>query len=219
MRQPAINIDHYSDVLCIWAYISQARIVELQTEFPAEVEINYRCLQVFGDVPGKMATQWAERGGLEGYAAHVQEIAARFPHVEINPDAWTANPPSSSMPAHLLISAMHVTAPNRVQDLLMALRKAFFIDLLDISDHTPLLGIAEQVLGDSAALQEALDSGAAHARLSADLAVAAQNSIRSSPTLSFNEGRQILSGNVGYRVIEANVRELLRNPGDQQSWC
>jgi len=37
--------------------------------------------------------------------------------------------------------------------------------------------------------------------------------------LLFNEGRQVLTGNVGYRVIEANVRELLRVPVDQSSWC
>lgn len=33
-----------------------------------------------------------------------------------------------------------------------------------------------------------------------------------SPTLIFNEGRQRLNGNVGYRVIEANIRELRHNP-------
>ena len=41
----------------------------------------------------------------------------------------------------------------------------------------------------------------------------------SSPTMTFNEGRQTLAGNVGYRVVEANVRELIRNPHDQASWC
>jgi hypothetical protein len=35
-----------------------------------------------------------------------------------------------------------------------------------------------------------------------------------------NQGRQKLFGNVGYRIIEANIQELLReaNP-DQASWC
>ena len=28
-----------------------------------------------------------------------------------------------------------------------------------------------------------------------------------------------LNGNVGYRVIEANIRELLHNPASEQSWC
>jgi len=40
-----------------------------------------------------------------------------------------------------------------------------------------------------------------------------------SPTLIFNEGRQRLNGNVGYRVIEANIRELLHNPPGEESWC
>jgi hypothetical protein len=44
-------------------------------------------------------------------------------------------------------------------------------------------------------------------------------SVRASPTMTFNDDRQILSGNVGYRVLEANVRELSRSPNNQQSWC
>ena len=40
-----------------------------------------------------------------------------------------------------------------------------------------------------------------------------------SPSLVMNEGRQHLNGNVGYRVIEANVHELLRKPVDEMSWC
>ena len=40
-----------------------------------------------------------------------------------------------------------------------------------------------------------------------------------SPTLSLNEDRQRLAGNVGYRVIEANVRELLEGPAPEGSWC
>ncbi|MEA5480541.1 hypothetical protein VB774_23140 [Pseudanabaena galeata UHCC 0370] len=46
-----------------------------------------------------------------------------------------------------------------------------------------------------------------------------EHTISVSPTLIFNEGRQRLNENVGYRVIEANIRELLNNPEDEQSWC
>jgi predicted DsbA family dithiol-disulfide isomerase len=49
--------------------------------------------------------------------------------------------------------------------------------------------------------------------------LAKDQDVRSSPTLLFNEGRQRLSGNVGYRIIEANVRELLDRPIVQHSWC
>ena len=43
--------------------------------------------------------------------------------------------------------------------------------------------------------------------------------VMGSPTLVFNEGRQMIYGNVGYRVIEANVLELLNKPKAAASWC
>ena len=68
-------------------------------------------------------------------------------------------------------------------------------------------------------LENLLDSGEAHAALAADLTLAQEHAISVSPTLVFNEGRQRLTGNVGYRVIEANIRELLANPSGEHSWC
>ena len=44
--------------------------------------------------------------------------------------------------------------------------------------------------------------------------------IHGSPSFVLNDGRQTLYGNVGYRVLEANIQELLRAPSaDQASWC
>lgn len=227
MNKPAIDIEYFSDVLCIWAYIAQVRVDELQANFPDEVRIDYRFLQVFGDVPGKMAAQWEDRGGLEGYAAHVQEVAAKFEHVEISPQAWTANPPTSSLPAHLLLCGVKAlpavdpqsAEPSLVERVLQSLRRAFFVELIDISNQKRLFEVTEQAGVDMAKLQQVLDNGTAHAQFAADLATATQSAVRSSPTMTFNEGRQVLAGNVGYRVIEANIRELLRSPSDQQSWC
>ena len=55
--------------------------------------------------------------------------------------------------------------------------------------------------------------------LSGDLDLARDNHVRASPTLLCNEGRQRLTGNVGYRVLVANVRELLQAPTGGQLWC
>ena len=42
----------------------------------------------------------------------------------------------------------------------------------------------------------------------------------STPSLVLNEGRQKLYGNVGFRLIEANVQGLIHAPGtDDASWC
>ncbi|MGI9308022.1 MAG: DsbA family oxidoreductase [Gammaproteobacteria bacterium] len=220
MSKPVIPVEHYSDVLCVWAYIAQIRVEELEATFPDEVVIDFRFLQVFGDVPGKMASQWADRGGIAGYAGHVQEVAGAFEHCELNPKVWQANTPASSLPAHLVLCGLKAMGCSEfVAPVLRLLRRAFFVDLVDISNHDALLEVVRGSNADLKQLQEALDSGAAHAQLSADLVAAAQVGVRSSPTLTFNEGRQTLAGNVGYRVLEANIRELLHSPADQQSWC
>ena len=64
-----------------------------------------------------------------------------------------------------------------------------------------------------------IDSGDAYAQLSKDLELVKEHNITVSPTLILNEGRQRLNGNVGYRAIEANIRELLNTPPGEKSWC
>ena len=68
-------------------------------------------------------------------------------------------------------------------------------------------------------LQAEIASGDAFAQLNRQQQQAQQQQISVSPTLVFNENRQRLTGNVGYRIIEANVRELLESPELKQSWC
>jgi predicted DsbA family dithiol-disulfide isomerase len=94
-----------------------------------------------------------------------------------------------------------------------------FKDLRDISDRKIQFEIAEKLALPIASLYSQIDSGEAYAQLSKDFDLLKEYSVTVSPTLIFNEGRQRLNGNVGYRVIEANIRELLNNPRDEQSWC
>jgi predicted DsbA family dithiol-disulfide isomerase len=68
-------------------------------------------------------------------------------------------------------------------------------------------------------LEDQIDSGEAYAQLSKDCDLVKDYGVTVSPTLIFNEGHQRLNGNVGCRVIEANIRELLHNPPGEQSWC
>ena len=66
-----------------------------------------------------------------------------------------------------------------------------------------------------------IDNGEAYAALRRDSQLAEQHGVMGSPTYVFNDGRQLLYGNVGYRIIEANLRELLAAPADTAapSWC
>jgi predicted DsbA family dithiol-disulfide isomerase len=65
-----------------------------------------------------------------------------------------------------------------------------------------------------------IDSGVAHADLEADHRDQQTLMVQGSPTYILNEGRQKLYGNVGYGVIEANIKELLHSPlAGAASWC
>jgi predicted DsbA family dithiol-disulfide isomerase len=218
-----IRIQHFSDILCVWAYASEVRVDELAANFQGELRFEFRYFPVFGHVPAKMERQWADRGGLQGYADHVREVAAKFDHLELHPDAWEHVTPVSSLPAHLLLAAARVldrdAGTHKLDALARNLRKAFFTEARDISQRGELLLIAEQSGLAVAEVEHICDSGVAFAELHADISLAQEKHVTASPTLLFNEDRQRLTGNVGYRVMEANVRELLRNPADQQSWC
>ena len=100
-----------------------------------------------------------------------------------------------------------------------AFREAFFTKLANVSDRQVQFEIAEKLGLPVAAIQAQIDSGEAYAQLSKDFDLVKEHTVTVSPTLIFNEGRQRLNGNVGYRVIEANIRELLHNPPEEQSWC
>jgi predicted DsbA family dithiol-disulfide isomerase len=223
-----VRIQHFSDVLCVWAYVSQVRIDELKRNFGAQIEMDYHFVHVFGHAHQKLEAQWGRRGGTTAYSKHVLEVAGKFEHVPVHPEIWQRETPRSSMPAHLFLCALKLLdpeqpgadGPSTFERAAWAVREAFFRDLVDISQQRELLAIAEKLELPAAKIQANLDSGAAHALLSEDITTAREQSIRASPTLSFNEGRQVLTGNVGYRVIEANMRELLRGPSDHQSsWC
>ena len=220
-----VKISYFTDALCVWAYVSEARIDELKTNFKDAVELDCRYFHVFGNVANKMDAAWKDRGGLPAYRRHVREIVEKFGHVQLHERTWETDVPKSSMPAHLFLCATrHVEsssrcAPGSGNRTAWALREAFFRHGRDISRRKVLLEIAESMGLPSAEIDDAIATGAAHAALAEDLELARAQSVAASPTLLFNEGRQRLTGNVGYRIIEANIRELLERAPGQLSWC
>ncbi|MFT4998949.1 MAG: hypothetical protein ACJA0M_001028 [Chitinophagales bacterium] len=52
-----------------------------------------------------------------------------------------------------------------------------------------------------------------------DYQQAKQNSIKGSPSYTIDRGRQTFYGNLGYRVLAADIEELLTSPEEEASWC
>lgn len=214
------TLTYYSDILCLWAHISQARVDEVAERFHDNVTIEYRFCSVFGDTADKIGGGWAARGGYAGFAEHLREAAANFDHIRLHPEIWQQTRPKSSTPAHILLKAVQRVAGDQCLSVMRRLRTDFFEQCLDISDSAVLhaaLGAADVSAEEVLAV---INSGQAHADLEADRRDQQTLMVQGSPTFILNEGRQKLYGNVGYKIIEANINELLRSPvAGEASWC
>ena len=62
-----IEVTYFSDVLCIWAYASQARVNAVKEQFGDAVQIKHRFCSVFGDTTGKITSTWKGKGGYGGF--------------------------------------------------------------------------------------------------------------------------------------------------------
>ena len=226
-----VEVTYFSDVLCIWAYASQARVDAVKEKFGTAVRIKHQFVSVFGDTARKITSTWNEKGGYDGFNSHLRQVAERFPHIEVHPEVWLKTRPPTSASAHLFMKAVQLwdhesemarthSAGSIFDQVLCALRLAFFRDCRDIARWDIQCEIAKAFGADIGAIKRCLDNGTAFARLAADYQDADKMRIEGSPSFVLNEGRQKLYGNIGFRLIEANIQELLRAPrADEASWC
>ena len=99
------KIRHFSDLLCVWAYVANIRLERMAQDYGDRVDFDLHFCSVFPDTATKIAAAWADRGGAAGYGAHVQDVVANFDHVTIHPDVWVRTRPASSTAPHLFLAA------------------------------------------------------------------------------------------------------------------
>lgn len=227
-----VKVSYFSDALCIWAYVAQARIDAVKEKFGDAVRFDYRFCSVFGDTAGKIATTWRDKGEYAGFNSHLRKVALQFPHIEVHPDIWLTTRSPTSTSAHLFMIAVQQwqqerestsqggSAPSIFDKVMWSFRCAFFRDCRDVARWDIQCDLAEPLGVDIAAIEKRIHDGTAFAGLAANYQEAEKMGIEGSPSLVLNEGRQKLYGNVGFRIIEANVEEILRVPAsDHASWC
>jgi predicted DsbA family dithiol-disulfide isomerase len=227
-----VQVSYFSDALCIWAYAAQARIDALKEKFGDTVRLDYRFCSVFGDTAHKITSTWREKGEYAGFNSHLRTVARQFPHIEVHPDIWLKTRPPTSASAHLFMTAVQQWMEERESEsqsrsetsifdkVMWAFRRGFFRDCRDIARWDVQCDLAEPLGVDIVAIERNIHDGTAFARLAADYQDADKMRIEGSPSFVLNDGRQKLYGDVGFRIIEANIQELLRTPaGDQASWC
>lgn len=233
MTQSPIVIDYYSDILCVWAYIAQVRVDEIQQEFGPRVEIKHHFFSLFGDTQTRLGVGWKDKGGFDGFHDHVKAVCEQHPHVRLHPDVWKLGcQPASSASPHLMIQAIQAlvkvgsldnsrdeTQKTLVEHVICAIRRAFFEQGRNIGDMAVLWTIISDFGIDRTAIQQVLDNGSALALHSQQNEKRYTLQLEGSPTFIMDGGRQKLFGNVGYRVIQANIEQLLKDKQTEMSWC
>lgn len=224
-----IQIDYFSDVLCVWAYAAQARIDELSKNFDGQIQIRHHFVSIFGDTATRIDNDWGEKGGYEGFHKHLVEVCKQWDHVSIHDNVWMRDCPPSSMPAHLYLKGLQLwcrennaddECETMVGQAAWHIRSAFFEHGRNVGSHEVLRDIAFENDLQWRKVNEYMVSGQAYAELYKDNVLNEQYKIPGSPALLMNEGRQLLYGNVGYHVMEANIKELQRTPTTgEASWC
>ena len=221
-----VKIEYFTDVLCVWAYLAQIRMDELKAEFSDQVDFEYRFVPIFGAAKSSIEKNWQGRGGVAGYNRKLQSMAEDWPHITLSPGVWTSVAPASSISPHLYLKAIQLltsddrSARESWEHAIWCYRKAFFEEARDISKRQVQDDIAGSLGLSLEGIHALIDNGEAYAALEIDRLAAEEYKVPGSPTLVLNEGRQLLYGNVGYRIIKANVRELLDHPDDgYAAWC
>ena len=229
-----IQISYVSDVLCVWAYVAEIRLEQLRKEFGHSMELEYRFIPIFGATRYRIGEGWKNRGGYAGFGAHVRKVAEGFPHVSVDERVWDDVAPTTSATAHETLCAVRLLQDEGVisadaredlagrsplEEAIWRVRTAFFQQARDISDRSVLRDVLGEVGLPLAAVEAKVKSGEAMAEACRDIELRDQHGIEGSPTYYLNQGRQKLYGNVGYRVVSANLRELIEQPGHQTSWC
>ena len=233
-RNP-IPIEYFSDVLCVWAYGAQARVDELKRTFGPAAVVRYRFIPLFAAARTRVQRTWGREDGFDRFNRNLLEIVSGWQHVQVHDDVWRAVRPVSSTTAHVFLKAVQLleragdlspepqgsfAGRSCFEEALWRVRKAFFGEARDISRRSEMVSIARQLELPLARIDELIDNGEAYAELHLDREAQDRYHVAGSPTFVLDEGRQHLYGNVGYRVIEANVRELLRDPQyGEASWC
>ena len=230
-----ISIEYFTDILCVWAYLGQVRVDELLRKYSNGLEIKYRFCPVFSNTSQKISDGWGDKDGYQGFNQHLQNLSEEWKHIELNPMVWLHARPASSIPAHIFIKAAQLLQEqgyissepikqydgrNVVEEAVWRLRTLFFKDALNIAERNIQLQVAADLDLPQYEIQSLIDNGEAHAALYLDDLARDKYHIQGSPTVVLNEGRQILYGNIGFRTMEANIKELMhKHQYYEASWC
>jgi predicted DsbA family dithiol-disulfide isomerase len=208
-----LAVSYFTDPLCVWALVAQAKLERLLSEMGAHVEVDYRIVPVFGSVPWRFEHgPWAKEG-VEGRIASTRRIAEQAGRTDVSGECWRVMPASSWAPSAAIKAVFALPEGEGAQvgpSYQLALREAFFVREKNIARRDVQLEVAEGLGIPRAPIEARLDDGSAIARVWEDANEKDRLKIQGSPTFVFDGGRTMLYGNFSFGVLHATCEELVR---------
>ena len=151
-RVDAVEVVLYHDVLCSWCYVADQRIDQLRDEFGPALRWSLK------GFPLRTEDRLPDKKQRQLLARHFRRVAKEAEGRGVKADLWTGrDPPSSSMPPLVALEAALTQGPEAQRELLMAMRKAAFLEGINVARRDVLLELAAQSSLDVPGFLEQLD--------------------------------------------------------------
>ncbi len=148
----AVELVLYHDVLCSWCYVADARLDFLRDEYGPSVRWRFR------PYPLRPENQLPDKQQRALLARHFRRVSKELEGKGVKADLWTGqDPPSSSLPPLAALEAALPQGEHLQHELLRAMRKAAFVDGINVARRDVQLELASRVGIDLHRFLERLD--------------------------------------------------------------
>ncbi len=187
VSEQVVRVDVWSDVQCIWCYISSARLRTAAAQFAGRVEVKYRSYQLTPDAPFEIDRD-AHIRAHNIDPARMRQIGAQLAQLTAaeglgyEPDR--TQPTNSSLALQLL---HHAGALGKRPELTERLFTAYFAEGRHIGRIDELISIATEAGLDPEMTRSVLDDGRYAAEVDADIRLAQSLGTRGVPFYVIND--------------------------------
>ena len=210
-----VDLVLYHDVLCSWCYVADQRLDQLRAEYRGDVRWALKAFPLRPDegVPDKKQRQLLAR--------HFRRVAKEAEGKGVRTELWTGNdPPVSSMPPLIALEAALLQGEDKQRALLASMRKAAFVDGINVARRDVLLELASRSGLDVQRFLVGLDDPCATRQVEESTEEGESHGIRGVPALviggewlmqgarDVSEYRQVIDKYLSERVTGTRLRVL-----------
>jgi len=203
----------YHDVLCSWCYVADARLEYLRDEYGPTLRWTLR------PYPLRPENQLPDKKQRSVLARHFRRLGREQEGKGVKPDLWTGqDPPASSAPPLVALEAALPQGAPLQRELLQAMRRAAFLQGINVARRDVQLELAAQVGLDLDRLVEELDDPRVEQDVNDAVEEAESLGIKGVPALVIGgewlmqgcrelaEYRQVIDKYLRERVASAQIR-------------